>query len=132
MSKYRVFHLDLDRDPENKESRFRAMMGDIKEAVEGGLYKEVAHLEAVDLERVFRLTNHVDEDWTEGEAISCVKSPCRSTSVGDIVMDEASKLHSCESFGWEELSEELASQFMSHLGSKIELLEPDPNASPEM
>jgi hypothetical protein len=37
------------------------------------------------LARAWRLTNHVEEDWTEGDEVCCLQSESRSTSVGDVI-----------------------------------------------
>jgi hypothetical protein len=132
MPQFRVFHLKHTTEDSGKHARLDALFGDVDEAVRLGLYQEVAHVEADNIENVFRLTNHVDEDWTEGPAITRVKSPCRSTSVGDIVMDDSFNLYKCASFGFDMLSEEASEMFIGHLGMKIERLDLDPGASPEM
>jgi hypothetical protein len=55
------------------------------------------------IEDVFRLTNHIDYDWTENtEVIACGQNN-RSTSVGDVVIDGAGKKLLCAGCGWEEL-----------------------------
>jgi hypothetical protein len=63
----------------------------------------VAEVETEDIEGVFRLTNHIDHDWTTNPEVSGVTGSCRSTSVGDIIEDEDGKLMYCASFGWEEI-----------------------------
>jgi hypothetical protein len=51
-------------------------------------YEEVATVEAIDVDHVFNLTNNIDHDWiTNPEVLSRNFSSCRSTSVGDIVVD---------------------------------------------
>ena len=65
----------------------------------------VAEVEAEDIEDVFRITNHIESDWTKNpEVIKRVKAPCRSTSVGDIVEDEDGNLMYCAGCGWEDVA----------------------------
>lgn len=55
-------------------------------------YALVAEVTATDVERVFELTNHNGEDWTLRPNVRAFIRPCRSTSVGDMIMtpdDEA-------------------------------------------
>ena len=67
-------------------------------------YEKVAVVESGGLEDVFRITNHIDYDWTKNpEVIEVLKHPCRSTSVGDIVEDENGKFFYCDNVGWKEL-----------------------------
>ena len=57
-------------------------------------YQLVAEVEAAGLAEVFRLTNHIDYDWTENAGVRlCSNVPVRSTSVGDVItMDECAWL----------------------------------------
>lgn len=46
----------------------------------------VAHVETEELGDVFRLTNHIDHDWTENPEVNLMTDePVRSTSCGDII-----------------------------------------------
>ncbi len=124
MPMFRVFHLDNAPFPEMREAQLKAMLGDFEDAVGAGLYSEVAHVEADRLDDVFRLTNHIDKDWTKGTEICRSKPRCRSTSVGDIVMDQHDNLYSCDTIGWRLLDDETACMFREDLGKRIELLDP--------
>jgi hypothetical protein len=70
-------------------------------------YKKVAVVETNHLEEVFRITNHIDHDWTDNpEVVGLIvttRTP-RSTSVGDVVVDEDGVAHYCAGCGWETLS----------------------------
>ena len=67
-------------------------------------YDLVAVVEADNLDDTFRITNHIHSDWTKNdEVIKLLRSPCRSTSVGDIVEDEDGVLHYCDMVGWKVL-----------------------------
>jgi hypothetical protein len=54
-------------------------------------YRHVADVEAPNMGEVFRLTNHIDESWTENEGVSVPgrvdPRTVRSTSVGDVIQD---------------------------------------------
>ena len=64
-------------------------------------YKKVAIVECNDLEDVFRLTNHIDEDWTTNpEIIETFGDRFRSTSVGDVVVDANGVVNRCDMIGW--------------------------------
>ena len=65
-------------------------------------YKKVAVVEAEDIDAVFELTNHIDSDWTENPGVVAEPGRHRSTSVGDIIVDENGKGAICASLGWED------------------------------
>jgi len=45
---------------------------------------EVAHVDTDNLDEAFRLTNHIDSDWSTNEKVATI-AKSRSTSVGDIL-----------------------------------------------
>jgi hypothetical protein len=65
-------------------------------------YEEVATVEAIDADHVFNLTNHIDHDWTTNpEVLSRNASSCRSTSVGDVIIDiDHDRAWRCMPYGW--------------------------------
>ena len=64
-------------------------------------YTLTAIVEATDLDEVFRLTNSIDSFWGANPEVKWHLGPeCRSTSVGDVVLDENAKGFLCESIGW--------------------------------
>ena len=64
-------------------------------------YEEVATAEAIDVDHVFNLTNHIDHDWTTNPEVLSSNGNCRSTSVGDIVVNtEYGKAWRCMPYGW--------------------------------
>ena len=64
-------------------------------------YKQVAIVEAEDIEEVFRITNHIDDNWENNpEVLEVIGNGHRSTSVGDIVVDENGVVNRCEIVGW--------------------------------
>ena len=66
-------------------------------------YDMVAEVECIDEEDVFRATNHIDSDWTKNPEVISVTGRCRSTSVGDVVVDEDGVALYCAGCGWEDL-----------------------------
>lgn len=63
-------------------------------------YDLVAEVECDALGETFGLTNHIDYEWWENEGVTLFKES-RSTSVGDVVVDENDDVHICASVGWE-------------------------------
>jgi hypothetical protein len=71
-------------------------------------FKHVANVETDDgFEKVFEVTNHIYHDWTTNPEVkwsSGTGAHTRSTSVGDIVLDEvANKKYLCLMAGWQEI-----------------------------
>ena len=64
-------------------------------------YRLVAEVDSEDLEHIFRLTNHIENDWWENEGIKVIEKS-RSTSVGDMVELSNGKRFICKFVGWEE------------------------------
>jgi len=58
---------------------------------------------AEELDDVFRLTNHIEEDWRNNKEIKITPEARRSTSVGDIVIDPNGAVWRCMSCGWEQV-----------------------------
>jgi hypothetical protein len=52
-------------------------------------FSHVADVVTDDIGRVFQLTNHIDAPFWENSGVSLVKDPCRSTSVGDVIVQVA-------------------------------------------
>ena len=49
-------------------------------------YQLVAEVETESLDDAFRLTNDVDGHWWLNAGVSARRIPCRSTSVGDVIV----------------------------------------------
>lgn len=50
-------------------------------------YTLVANVDTTDLDTAYRLTNHIDRDWTENEGVTLTGTrKVRSTSVGDVLV----------------------------------------------
>lgn len=66
----------------------------------------VAEVACADLEDAFRLTNNIEYAWQTNEGVRpmpAYATSCRSTSVGDLILDEAGILHRVADFGFEAL-----------------------------
>lgn len=127
MPLYRLFHLSQPtaETAQSTDAYFKAAMGYCSAAVEHGMYREVALIEAPDIHQVFRLSNHIDSDWTRGPAVHAVSRPARSTSIGDIVQDQCGHLQCCAQMGWAPLSDADARRFGELLGGLISTLPPE-------
>jgi hypothetical protein len=95
MNKFKVYH-------RNKPSFMDNHSTTLREFPEG--FTHVATVEAEDIERVFELTNHIDSDWTLNDGVEPTVAVAiigaRSTSVGDIAVEESGARYTCESIGW--------------------------------
>ena len=71
---------------------------------EKGRFTLVAVVSADSLDEVFYFTNHVDQDWTTWENVNMhVEGRVRSTSVGDVVVDNDGQPWLCAQAGWTKL-----------------------------
>lgn len=67
-------------------------------------YDKVAIVEAESMKDTFRITNHIDEPWTDNpEVVKMYKERVRSTSVGDVVEDADGDFYLCANVGWEKM-----------------------------
>ena len=62
----------------------------------------VAIVESETLGDVFRITNSIEDFWGRNPEVKCAKTWCRSTSVGDVVVDAAGNRFRCEMIGWKQ------------------------------
>mgnify|MGYP001627759414 CR=1 FL=1 len=94
----------------------RAMIGgDATAALALGFYRPVATVRCSGLDELFRLTNHIDSDWTKNPGVLDVAHPARSTSMGDLAFSLSDETVSiCAMLGWRPLPDEsLARQVIS-------------------
>jgi hypothetical protein len=106
MPQYKLLHLTRDQDnitPDRDEAYFRASLGTIGAALEHGMYEHVATLDAHDLAELFYRTNSIDKLWTFDPMSGAFREELRSTSVGDLVIDERGVMLSCQTAGWKEV-----------------------------
>ena len=68
-------------------------------------FTKVAIVLAECLDHVFRATNHIDKPWWENPEVQWYKPESRSTSVGDIVIDQSCDIFYCDRVGWKKLNE---------------------------
>lgn len=99
MPRYTVFHTRLTRDQSftvqcsgwdtaTGRSYLRAKdQGDYTLALELGMVKAVAIVDAVSMDQVFRDTNHIDWDWQTNDSILWSVPKAGSTSVGDLILN---------------------------------------------
>jgi len=66
-------------------------------------YQAVAAVEANNIEEVFEKTNHIDKNWAENKGVIPIVCQARSTSVGDIVVDDSGNRKICAGQGWKEI-----------------------------
>lgn len=116
MPVYRLFHVSPDRDAENRDAQveawFSAQQENPEPAIRLGILREVARVEAMTIDDVFGLTNHIERRWQENEGVLEAQAGARSTSVGDIVIDTETQIAwLCARFGWKALDPELAEMF---------------------
>lgn len=86
-------------------------------------YEAIAIVETVDIVDVFRVSNHIDSNWTQNPEVKELWSDpnrTRSTSVGDIVVTADGKAHLCASFSWEEIPD----ADLEFVDPEIRLLQP--------
>lgn len=69
-------------------------------------FTKVATVAAAGLDDAFRLTNHIDIDWTQGLSVDMVRpGPVRSTSIGDVLVNEMNGESSMvKALGWEKIT----------------------------
>lgn len=132
---YRVFHLvpgDKWRGNDRLADSVMAAVtkGGVDGVIAAGLYREVAHVDCGGIDSVFPATNHIDHDWTTNDSVLAHADNCRSTSVGDLVLDEAGELHVCASKGWRQLEAEQRDAFLALLENKIQILDPGSEQMP--
>ena len=70
-------------------------------------YVKVAVVKAGNLEEVFRKTQHLDFAWHNHPDIETIKMS-RSTSIGDVVLDQGGQLWVVATFGFTKLTSHLA------------------------
>ena len=109
MAKFAIYHFD--------SKRFQCFFGKWKDADTFediatptlDQYRFVGVVDANDPEDVFRITNHIDSDWTTNPEVDIAMGRCRSTSVGDIIVNlNTVESFLCASIGWEKIGNEVA------------------------
>lgn len=66
-------------------------------------FQKVAEVKTNSIEEAFALTNHIHDDWTKNPEVVPIGKQHRSTSPGDIVVDENGDVHLCKMMGWEKI-----------------------------
>ena len=111
MAKFKVYHYDMKALHCSFGKWYQVnSLGQVGESCSAPAledYKMVAVVEADDIDRAFRDTNHIESDWQDNESVVCLfgKANNRSTSVGDIVVDmDTQERYICASFGWDKVA----------------------------
>lgn len=132
---YRLFHLEAGEGWRSDDARGETVLdavlkGEAEGAIAAGLYREVAHVDCGGIDSVFPATNHIDWDWTANEAVLVHADRCRSTSVGDLVLDADGEVHVCATAGWRQLEAEAKDSFIAQLERGIPVLDPGSEQMP--
>ena len=93
-----VYHYSFDGNEQNRrlvDILWRLSAGDIDtvQSVWEGFYSDIAYLPVAlvdtdSLDAAFDLTNHLDESWTTNKGVSPLLTKVRSTSVGDVMVQD--------------------------------------------
>lgn len=102
----KVFHSNNPRDTMFFGGEDIITNEKILEMLDGDGYKHVADVETDSLETAYRLTNHIDSDWKYNEGvINAVNGKVRSSSVGDVFIDDDGNAHVVASIGFEKIKD---------------------------
>lgn len=63
-------------------------------------FEPVAIVASEDLDLAFEKTNHIDHAWRENAEVEALSDRCRSTSVGDVILDSKGRVHRVASIGF--------------------------------
>jgi len=67
-------------------------------------YEMVALVETDDIDRAYRLTNHIDQNWGENPGVWVrYGAKNRSTSMGDVIADMQNDAFYCDMVGWKKV-----------------------------
>lgn len=99
MARYTVWH---------KQSTHFMNLNDIELAAFPTGFEQVATVDADHLDMVYRLTNHIESAWWENEGILDHKAGSRSTSVGDVIVDDMGGLWAVDMCGFRYFSPKVA------------------------
>jgi len=66
-------------------------------------YEKVATVDTNDIEIAYMQTNNITQSWVKNKDVTAFVTEARSTSVGDVVLDNEGRLHRCSNMGWEEI-----------------------------
>lgn len=104
---------DMDSDPLLARAYLRARLGQVSAALEFGLHRFTAIVQAEDLDDLMENTTRISGPWLLDPNVLHVEAGAQSTSVGDIAVDTSSgEAWLCSSFGWEALSWTRAEKFL--------------------
>lgn len=103
--KFEVFHF-THKAAYSDESMMDIMMGRVDACTQywsENKYNKVATVEAENLDQVFEKTNTIDRFWGDNEGVTLEDEygRHRSTSTGDVIVDEAGVAHLVKMMGFE-------------------------------
>ena len=75
----------------------------IHDSLEHDFYEHVADVDAQVLEGAFANTQHIEENWLGNPVVTAKVDRARSTSMGDILMDDAGRCHVVVMVGFHEI-----------------------------
>ena len=137
---YTVYHIALDSDKVNAEGWDAAphylkmtspatekavaytneLIGETQAYLSDKL-ERVAVIEATGLNEVYHRTNHIDSAWHEAgvDSLEVISKDPRSTSVGDIIVDQTGKAFRVSNFGFTELADRHYLMFSQPAGESV-------------
>lgn len=96
----KIFHLNWEKARALDDDRalyfeltMHGNIAYIDDALAAGLYDEVAEVDTDDFDDAYRLTNHIDANWTTNPEVNAPSEKVRSTSVGDLFGPEDGSFH---------------------------------------
>lgn len=109
-----IYHLNTDIIKENLTEEMQelyfaatgfAEQAAIKELLNLSMYRKVAEIRTDDLEQAYKLSNSIDYYWGENAEVTLLNEKNKSSSVGDIFVQD-NKGYVVATMGFNELSQE--------------------------
>jgi len=120
---------EMDSDPLLARAYLRARLGQVSGALEFGLHRFTAIVQAQDLDDLLDATTKIEGPWLLAPHVLHVEQGAKSTAVGDIAVDTSSgEAWLCSSFGWEALSWTRAEKFLVETAKRSPELQEEPEA----
>jgi len=106
MAKIQVFHANNEAFRDLNLSLRSQMAKKVWAHWQAGHYSLVSNVDCVELGDAYARTNNIDNAWIKNEGVTPVYNvPQRSTSVGDILVDNDETVWFVASFGFEKVEE---------------------------
>lgn len=121
---------DMETDPGLARAYLRARLGQVSGALEFGLHRFAAVVQAEDLDELLENTAKISGPWVLNPQVLHAEPGAQSTSVGDIAVDtSAGEAWLCSSFGWEALSWTRAEKFLVETSKRDPDFQEEPDFS---